>query len=77
MQARGARPDEALDLDLAAGILRMPATMGQPAPGAPQEEALPRGTGFSYGEYAVEAAPATQQLAGPHRLATPPILRPD
>ena len=68
LQARGARPDEALDLDLAAGILRMPATMGQPGAGAPQEEALPRGTGFSYGEYAVDAA---QQLAGPHKAPKP------
>ena len=78
LQARGGRPDEALDLDLAGGILQMPASMGA-APAAlpaasedPQSESGPLAGGFSYGEYELSsshaARAATRQLAG---AATP------
>ena len=76
LQARGQRPDEALDLDLAPGILRMPAALAQPAAaaerggGATDGAAEPQraSNGFSYGNYDVDSSPgsraATRQLAG-------------
>lgn len=84
LHARGQRSDEALDLDLAPGILRMPASMGQPAgggePGAEaglsdaSTELHKAGTGFSYGNYDVDSPPAgraaTRQLAGGHELCS-------
>ena len=76
LHARGQRSDEALDLDLAPAILRMPASMGQPVGGAEARagghdvsaEPHKGSTGFSYGNYDVDSSPAsrrtTRQLAG-------------
>ena len=83
LQARGQRPDEALDLDLAAGILSMPAPAGQPRREQPDaatqqtEEPAQRAEaaqgGFAYGQYAIEPPPSSHLLsrsaAGPHLVA--------
>ena len=76
LQARGQRPDEALDLDLAAGILSMPAPAGQQQQqqrgeqqdAAPQkaEEAAQLSAaahgGFAYGQYGIEPPTSSRLL---------------
>ncbi len=75
LQARGQRPDEALDLDLAAGILSMPAPAGQPQRRDPADAALQQATpdgamqqllpqsSFAYGQYAIEPTAQGRRLS--------------
>ena len=75
LQARGQRPDEALDLDLAAGILSMPAPAGQPqrrdAADEAAQKAVPDGavqqlspqSGFAYGQYGIEPTGQSHRLS--------------
>ena len=75
LQARGQRPDEALDLDLAAGILSMPSPAGEQqrrdvtdgaaqkaAPEATAQQLSPQ-AGFAYGQYAIEPAVTSSRLS--------------